>query len=243
MTFNLMTFICRITDNMILVVSDDAFNNIQYKNYAIKIFKTIDTDNPPSRCSINIPNQGTFHYCIEQNICYLTFCDIGFNRAIAFNYLEQIYQTFQQEYNNQIYHFSRPYAAIDFNPNIKKIRRTFLNNLKSNNQNNNTQINKINQELNQTYNIMCQNINDIIKRGEKLENITNRGQQLLSDSKKFQKKTKKINLHSLYKAILPIVILILLIIALLYYKVFFLRNLKRKKEINLFIYLSLPMSR
>ena len=215
---NLMTFIARVNDGMLLVVSDNAFN-IQYKNYALEIIKNITDNNPnnPSRCSINIDEKINFHYAIEQGICYLTLTEKPYPKYQAFQYIEALYNQFLTTYtNDDINQFSRPYAAIDFDVNLSTLKRQYLTI-----QNNSSKTtNKIQAELNETYNIMVQNISDIMKRGEKLKDITSLGTNLLKDSKKFNKKAKTINRNAYYKSLIPIIVIIMLIIMVIYFRFF-----------------------
>ena len=81
----------------------------------------------------------TFHYVIEhESICYLTLCDKGYPKRLAFLYLEEIHNEFVQhlteteqkkaeqerrqvqEWHSQINTVARPYAFIKFDKTIKK---------------------------------------------------------------------------------------------------------------------------
>ena len=56
----------------------------------------------------------TFHYIIENNVCYLTLAERAYPKKLAFQYLEELNNEFSRLYGSQIDTVARPYAFIKF---------------------------------------------------------------------------------------------------------------------------------
>ena len=67
----------------------------------------------PSRLSME-SGPLTFHYMIENNVCFLTLAERAYPKKLAFQYLEELNNEFSRLYGNQIDTVARPYAFIKF---------------------------------------------------------------------------------------------------------------------------------
>lgn len=217
-TINLLTYIGRILDGMILVATQDLISNntdyIHYKDICKNIIKNIN-QHSPSRCSIDTRNSYYFHYIIDNNnIIYITLTDKSYPKKLAFQYLYDIEQSFNKQYTiDDINRFSRPYACIQYESTLMKLRRQYID------PNTSTNVNKLNNELHEIHNIMSQNINNILQRGEKLDSLNDRSNVLLNESKKFKKLSRNVYLQQLYKSYMPAVVFAILIIVFIWWKV------------------------
>ncbi len=117
-------------------------------------------------------------------------------------------------HGHSIAQFSRPYAAVSFDPRMSKIRRDFLDPHSPAN------IQKLNSDLADIHSIMSANIQEVLQRGEKLDVMESRSSILLSESKKFEKLGRYINLQALYKTYGPIVAVVLVVAFILYLRFF-----------------------
>jgi vesicle transport protein SEC22 len=210
---NLITFIARATDSMMLVATmDHAFELEEYKSHAKKIIKNLK-DSSPSKCTIEA-GPYLYHYIIENHVCYLVLCEKAYPKRLAFQYMDELCKAFYQEYGQEIVRFSRPYAAVEFDPLMSRIRKEFLDPRSPKN------VQKINNDLNDIHNIMCQNIQEVLHRGEKLDVMQNRSQSLLSESKRFDKQAKYANLIAKYRAMAPLVAVVLVVLFVLWWRFF-----------------------
>lgn len=68
---------------------------------------------PPSRLSYE---SGPYylHYIIEAGVCYLTLCERGYPKKLAYQYLEDLQREFHQQNHEQVGTVARPYAFIKF---------------------------------------------------------------------------------------------------------------------------------
>jgi vesicle transport protein SEC22 len=85
-------------------------------------------------------------------------CDQSFSKRTAFSYLEDLATQFNAEYGSKIQTVARPYSFIEFDTQIQKTKKQYLDSRKSN-------MNKINTELQEVHKIMVQNIEDVLQRG------------------------------------------------------------------------------
>ena len=88
-------------------------------------------------------------------------CDQQFSRRTAFSYLEDLANQFYAEYGNKIQTVARPYSFIEFDTQIQKTKKQYLDTRKSN-------MTRINSELQEVHKIMVQNIEDVLQRGDAL---------------------------------------------------------------------------
>lgn len=210
---NLITYIARTTDSMLLVASmDHSFELEEYKSSAKKILKNIKPSSP-AKCTI-AAGAMLYHYYIEDAVVYLALCERSYPKRLAFTYLEELQRAFAQQYGQEVHRFSRPYAAVEFDPQMQRLRKQYLDPRSPQN------MDKINDNLNDIHNIMVQNIQEVLHRGETLDNMQTKSYALLNESKKFDKYARYVNLLSQYKAAAPFLALALLVILVIWFRFF-----------------------
>jgi len=208
---NLVTFVGRVTDSMILVATMDNDEELEsYERHAVQILKSLKTTSP-SKCTIEAGNY-YYHYIIESNVCYMALAERYYPKRLAFQYLEELCREFTRSHGPDIHTFSRPYQAINFDPKMNKLRKEYLDPQAPKN------VQKLSQDLSDIHNIMHQNIQEILKRGESLERVATKGSVLLQESKRFDKNARYLNLQALYRTIGPLLALLLVILFVVYMK-------------------------
>jgi len=120
---SLGTLIARVVDGMVLVATMDHMEP-EYQQHAKKILKTLKP-NSPARCTIEA-GPFYYHYMIEQGVAYLTLCERGYPRRLAFQYLTEVHSEFMRAHGAQLANYSRPYACVSFEPKLSKMRRDYL---------------------------------------------------------------------------------------------------------------------
>ncbi|KAJ4459361.1 putative snare protein YKT6 [Paratrimastix pyriformis] len=78
-------------------------------------------------------------------------------------------------------------VAKDPRPNLPELLRKYQNPMEAD------RLLRLNHEIDQVRDVMNENINKILERGEKIEDVLERSQRLDDASKKFLKNTKKLN--------------------------------------------------
>lgn len=209
---NLATFIARVADGMILVATMDHMLDHEYQQHAKRLLKSLKSSSP-ARCTIEA-GPFFYHYIIEQGVIYMTLADKGYPRRLAFQYLEEVHKEFYSQHSAELSRYSRPYAAVSFEPRMAKVRREYLDPQSPAN------LKKVNADLTEIHSIMQANIHEVLQRGEKLDIIESRSSHLLAESKKFEKYSRYINLQALWKTYGPVVAVLLVVLFVLWVRFF-----------------------
>jgi vesicle transport protein SEC22 len=155
---------------------------------------------------------GLRSYIVENSVVYLCLAQRSYPKKLAFQYLEELARSFSIDHGSEVPKYSRPYAAVNFDPKMAKIRREYLDPQSTKN------VNKLAADLTDIHNILVRNIQDVMQRGEKLESMEQMSSSLVSDSKKFEKTSKYVNLQYLYRTYGPLVIVLLVVLLVLYFR-------------------------
>ncbi|DBA00597.1 TPA: hypothetical protein N0F65_007726 [Lagenidium giganteum] len=221
----IITFVARISDGMLLVASmesigDNNGNLDTYKQQAKQIMKKLD-QRSPTKCSIESGHY-TFHYLIQEGVCYLTLSDRSFPKRLAFLYLEEIHGGFVEElerdyggnWRDTVTTVARPYAFIKFDKFIQKKRKDYTDPNSSQN------MSRLNDDLADIHNIMRKNIQEVLNRGERVENVSRISSNLADRSKDLKWGAKKLRMQAIYRQYGPIVAVALFVLLVIYIKFF-----------------------
>lgn len=216
----LYTLIVRLSDGMPLMASTDATPEI-YKNQAKAITKKLHLKSP-SRMSVE-SGPVSFNYIIEEGIVFLTMSDASYPRKLAFAFLADVYKHFVEELQHefgdnwrmQVSTTARPYAFLRFDRVVQRIKREYAD--PSSKQNSS----RLSEGLADIQNIMRQNLEEVLNRGEKLENVSKISSRLVSESKRFRWSAKRLNILDAWKKYAPWLLALLLILAVVYWRFFY----------------------
>ncbi|ETO82045.1 hypothetical protein, variant 2 [Phytophthora nicotianae P1976] len=241
----IITFVARVSDGMLLVASmesiGDANGNLDtYKQQAKQIMKRLD-QRSPTKCSIE-SGAYTFHYLIQEGVCYLTLADRGFPKRLAFLYLEEVHAGFVEElerdsgsnWRDVVTTVARPYAFIKFGKKasfllvalvvhkycdttdkfIQKKRKEYADPSSSQN------MHRLNDDLADIHNIMRKNIQEVLNRGERVEHVSRISSNLADRSKDLKWGAKKLRMQAIYRQYGPIVAVALFVLLVIYTKFF-----------------------
>jgi len=185
-----MTMIARVTDGLPLAASmqDDQHMGkdlVEYQQQAKRLFRTL-TSTSPIKCSIE-SGAFLFHYIIEQDVCFLTLCDRGFNKKLAYSFLEDLSQEFYNLYGHKISTASRPYFFIEFDTYIQKAKKKFTDT---------RGLRNLNNELQDVQRIMVQNIDDVLQRGVVMSELDRKANDLSVRASQYRKEATSLNATS-----------------------------------------------
>jgi len=202
-----------------------------YKSQAKQIFKKLN-HRSVSKCSLE-SGAYTFHYMIEHGVCYLTLCDKGFPKRLAFLYLEEVHTEFvdfledaekkksaeegrmPQDWTRQVELVARPYAYIKFDKNIKKKGKEYANPTSRHN------TSRLNEDLSDIHSIMKKNIHDVLKRGEDINHMQSVTSNLKEQSSSFRWGAKKVSLMAQWQQYAPFVVVGVVLFIVLVLKFYF----------------------
>jgi vesicle transport protein SEC22 len=205
---DLVTFVARASDGLILSETWDSGQSDTlsvYKQQAKKILTK--TKNGPSKCSVDggtASNPIIFHYMVDSGICYLTLGGKSFPKRLAFAFLDEIHKLFLEElkkhygtgsvdYRSQIETIQKPYFFITFDRTVQRKRAEFRD------PNSTSAIAKLNEGLAEVNNIVRKSLEEMVARGDALEDVSGRANTLRDEAKKFEKGAKYLNWQAMVR--------------------------------------------
>jgi len=144
-----------------------------------------------------------FHYIVENSICYLCMSDELNKHRIPYAFLEDMKQNFISKYGRD-----QPLKAIAFSMNeafsvIIKDRMEYYNSPNPNVDN----IGAVRNQIDEVKDIMVQNIEKVLERGEKIELLVDKTDRLSKQAFKFESTSRNLRRTLWWKSVRTIVCL------------------------------------
>lgn len=141
----------------------------------------------------------------------MCICDRLYPKRLAYVFLDDIARQFFQDFTReQIEGSTRPYAFIRFDTYIQKARRSYQDVRAKQN------LTRLQEELVDVAQVMQTSIQEVLERGNKLEQMSLLSSTLSSESRRFVKDARQLNLDMLYRKYGPPTIVLLIIVFLIY---------------------------
>jgi len=220
-----VTFIARCTDGLLLVETWDDTNKVSssLKSQAKQLLRKLHS--MPPRCSVECAGNSVFHYTMDDGICYMALFDRGYPKNLAFAFLEDIHRLFQEElkrefgtgsvdYRSHVETIEKPYYFIKFDRQITKKKAEYRDPSSS------KALSRLNESLNDVQGIMKQNLDEILQRGENLEEVGAKASKLQQGSKEFMKTTRSLSFQTLVQKYGVPIVLGLVVILIICFKLF-----------------------
>ena len=132
----------------------------------------------------SLPCSFVFHYMVKDGITYLCLADEQQKRRIPFLFLQDIMEKFTTAYGDRVK------TAIAFAMN-QDFSRTIEDRMTFYNENPNADsFGKVRGQLNEVKDIMVENIEKVLQRGEKIEMLVDKTEALSNSAKRFQRSSK-----------------------------------------------------
>lgn len=170
--------------------------------------KITDTDGKMSY----VYDQFVFHYIVEKHIIYMCMCDDLEKRRIPFAFLDDIKQRFVATYGDRAQTALAFAMSDDFGRSLQK-QMEFFNGPSADT------FAQVNSKLDDVKQVMVQNIETVLERGEKLELLVDKADKLQQQAFMFERSSNKLKLAmywrrvKLYLLIFFVVVLIIWIIS------------------------------
>ncbi|GFE54769.1 synaptobrevin family protein [Babesia ovis] len=161
-----------------------------------------------------------YHYIVEDGIAYMTAVPSSYPKKLAFLYLADVCTEFSKELSMQlgsqsvpetISSITKPYSFMSFDRKIHKIKANFKD------PNSSKALNMINNSLNEVTNIMRRNIDEILQRGENLDDIGRMANGLKAETLKFKTSSQLLARQGFLEKYMVFVIIALFIVMCLYF--------------------------
>jgi len=134
-----------------------------------------------------------YHYICEDQIIYMCITDDEFQRSKAFFFLNEIKQRFQAIYG----HRAKNAIAYAMNSEFAPILASEMKRFSSPNESD--ALSKVHGELDELKDIMVRNIDNVALRGEKLELLVNKTENLCSQSMNFRVQSRTLQRSLFWK--------------------------------------------
>lgn len=218
-----LTFIARQSDGLVLTETWDATSNAilaSYRQQAKQILKRMR--NAPPRSSVDSDNF-VFHSICHDGLIYMTLCERAYPDRLAFVFLEEVQKAFEEElkvefgthsvdYRSNIETIQKPYYFIKFDREIQKRKQEYLD------PRSHKSLAKLRQSLHDVTNIMRQNIDGIIQRGEDLEVTSARAADLREQSEQFASMTRKLSFQAMLQKYAPLLAILIVLVLVVIWK-------------------------
>lgn len=218
-----LTLIARVLDGLILVETWDNMNQslTPFKTQAKQLLKKLN--NGPQKCTIDVSGGNVFHYTIEDGVVYMCLCDTSYPKKLAFAFLEDVHRSFLEElkrefgtqsvdYRSRVETIEKPYYFIKFDRVIQKKKVDYRD------PNSSKALSKLNESLTEVSQIMRQNIDDMLRRGESLDEVGRKASDLKFASKEFKGMTNMLMIQALLKQYGVIIAIGLFVMLVIYAK-------------------------
>lgn len=224
----LSTQIARVSDGLPLAQSvDDGKTETdlsEHKQQAKLIFRRI-TPSSEQRCSIE-SGKYTLHYLISpppampSSVVYLTIAEKSYPRKLAFSYLDELSKEFERSYGTQVEQRAlRPYAFVSFDTFMQRTKRLYEDSRTAQSAAS-SNLDRLNEDLQDVTRIMTKNMEDLLWRGDSLDQMSTMSSSLRDESLKYRKAARQINLDALYRKWAPVGAVGLLFLFIIWIKFF-----------------------
>ncbi|CDZ98485.1 protein transport protein sec22 [Phaffia rhodozyma] len=234
------TNIYRISDGLPLAssVDDEQTENAltEHKQQAKLIVRRLSPNSEPV-CSIE-SGAYTLHYLILCSVIYLVITEKSYPRKLAFAYLDECAKEFQKVYGDKVDNTTRPYAFVGFDSFMSKTARTYRDSRSASLSSSSAattpssaaalgagagqtgNLTRINDELQDVTRIMSKNMEDLLWRGDSLDRMSTLSTSLRSESMKYRKQARNINLELLIRQYAPVGFVGLFIVIFVWWRFF-----------------------
>ncbi|OEH79833.1 vesicle trafficking [Cyclospora cayetanensis] len=164
-------------------------------------------------------------YKMNRGITYFTVCAASYPRRLALCYLDEVCALFEDEltiafgsravdFFAMIETIEAPYHFIKFERVLQKKRQEFADPGSS------KALSRLNDSLAEVSDLMRQNIEEILQRGENLSDVGKKASDLKSASEKFKGLAKALSFRALVQQYAPLALVVLFFVTLLFWKLY-----------------------
>jgi vesicle-associated membrane protein 7 len=151
-----------------------------------------------------------FHYMVSDGLTYLCMTDSEFSRQVAFKFLAEIKRRFVQMYGDR----GKTALAFAMNADFERVLQAQMEYF--NQQRGDDRVSQVNEQIAEVRGLMVQNIDRVLERGEKIELLVDKTDELERNAVKFKKSARHLK-HAMWWKNAKLCIIIALILAVVIY--------------------------
>jgi len=157
-----------------------------------------------------VADRHVFHYIVDDGITYLCMADEEFGRTLPFSFLDDIKSRFRATYAER----GKTALAYSMNADFSRVLQNQMD-YYSNNPNAD-KITKVRSEIDKVKTVMVQNIEKVLERGERIELLVDKTENLNQTAVQFKKKSTQVKRRMWWKNVRVLVILIIVILVIVF---------------------------
>ncbi|KAG0002115.1 Vesicle-associated membrane protein [Entomortierella chlamydospora] len=167
---------------------------------------------PPNNSKLTyVYDRYLFHYICEDGLTYMCMADDSFGRRVPFAFLQDIKERFLTHYGHErALNAQVPYAMNEFSKTIAKQMDYFSTNPEAD------RIKQVQGEIEQVKDVMVHNIERVLERGERIELLVDKTDNLNHQAYAFKKRSTALKRAMWWKNIKLMMVLTAVIIFLVY---------------------------
>ncbi|RNE94880.1 putative vesicle-associated membrane protein, partial [Trypanosoma conorhini] len=151
-----------------------------------------------------------YHFLIENEIVYCCVSGNQYQNRTVFGFLMQVRDSFKSQFAGNVSRYPRssemtPAVCGKFRTTLADLTRTFNENPQAD------KIGKINEQLDSTKQVMLENLDRLIDRGERIESLCDKTEQLRDEAQGFHSNTRALKRKMLIRNIKLAIALILVL--------------------------------
>lgn len=182
-----MSFVYTLIANNTTLLCDYTKDGGNFERVAQLVLRKVTEGQKQARCTF-IYDQHRFHYLLgqHQDLIFMCMTDDDVHTTLAFQFLNEIATKFK--YNPQKGK-AVAYAMKGFRPVLQKIMEKYNSGAATENVN---RYDIVNGQMNSVKNVMIDNVNNLLERGEKLDILVHKTQMLQQEAFTYSDTTKKL---------------------------------------------------
>ncbi|KAL1931017.1 hypothetical protein VTP01DRAFT_10154 [Rhizomucor pusillus] len=167
---------------------------------------------PPNNSKLTyVYDRYLFHYICEDGITYMCMADDSFGRRIPFAFLQDLKDKFLGTYSKQRALHSPPYGLNEFSRVIAKQMEYFSNNPNSD------RLKQVHGEIEQVKDVMVHNIERVLERGERIELLVDKTDNLNQQAFAFKKRSTQLKRAMWWKNTKLMIMIVILCFLIAYF--------------------------
>jgi len=156
-----------------------------------------------------------FHYWVDDGLTFLCMADEEFGRRIPFAFLEEIHQRFVRTFGRAVLS-AQPYAMNDEFSRVLSQQMEYFSS-----DPNADRINRLKGEMSQVRNVMIENIDKVLDRGDRLELLVDKTATMQGNTFRFRKQARRFRSTVWWRNVKLTIALIILLLVIIYVVVAF----------------------
>lgn len=152
-----------------------------------------------------------FHYVVNGGLTFLCMADEDFGRRIPFMYLEDIKNRFRSTYGDR----GRTALAFAMNEDFSRTMSNLMDYYSKNTESD--QITHVKSEIDSVKNIMVDNIEKVLERGERIELLVDKTETLQSNAFRFKKQSTALKRAMWWKNVKLTLVIVFVVLIVVYF--------------------------